>query len=157
MRIRVASPSKETGKVGTARGYTCEVIPPTQLQENPCKNPAPKMVVQIGLVSGPLIVSYRSRMDFAVRGTIGAVALLQVPQPTVRNPLTCRRCATRLVVECAQSTNDSVAARPFSFECPACRGWNADVRLPGNAIDRVFLDPRGSGRSERSIEGPPKS
>ena len=72
----------------------------------------------------------------------------QVSELTIRNPLTCRRCATRLVVECEQPKADDVTVRKLSFACPACRAWNPDVRLSGIAVERVFLDPRGRGRAE---------
>jgi Zn finger protein HypA/HybF involved in hydrogenase expression len=73
---------------------------------------------------------------------------MAVPHPTVRNALECQRCASRLVVECEQAV-DQETGRKISFSCPACRGWNAEVRVTGSAMERVFLDPRGQGRARR--------
>jgi hypothetical protein len=67
---------------------------------------------------------------------------------SVRNPLVCKRCRSRLVVTCAPPTHETDAIRTFSFACPACRGWNADVPLSGIALERVFLDPRARRRAE---------
>jgi len=65
---------------------------------------------------------------------------------TVRNPLRCRFCDTRLVVECERSVAGSESFETLSFACPACRGWNVNVSLRGQMIERVFLDPRAHKR-----------
>lgn len=80
-------------------------------------------------------------------GTFDALSLVKVSHTSVRNPLICKRCDSRLVVACEPPTDDIDVIRTFSFACPACRGWNADVPLSGHAIERVFLDPRRRSNS----------
>lgn len=81
-------------------------------------------------------------------GTFDALKIC-VPNALVRNPLTCKRCNTRLVVTCEPARDEADAIRTFSFQCPACRGMIAEVPLSGRAVERVFLDPRRSSTSKR--------
>jgi Zn finger protein HypA/HybF involved in hydrogenase expression len=83
-------------------------------------------------------------------GTLGALLLFMTSQTSVRNVLVCKRCSSRLVVACERPSDETSAIHTFSFACPACRGWNADVRLSGIAVERVFLDPRTRMRTESS-------
>jgi len=82
------------------------------------------------------------------RGTFAALSRFMLSQTSVRNALVCKRCNSRLVVACEPRADETELPQTFSFACPACRGWNHDVRLSGLAIERVFLDPRARMRAE---------
>jgi hypothetical protein len=73
-----------------------------------------------------------------------------VPQTSVRNPFVCKRCRSRLIVACEPPEQKAAEIRTFGFACPACRGWNANVRLSGIAVESVFLDPRARMRHPHS-------
>jgi hypothetical protein len=55
-----------------------------------------------------------------------------------------------LVVACEPSAHKTTTLHTFGLRARACRSWNADVRLSGIAVERVFLDPRARMRVEAS-------
>ena len=60
----------------------------------------------------------------------------------VRNPLRCRQCDSRLLVECLRDLDDDRQTRNFGFPCPVCLNWNNDVPLRGFQLLSVIKDPR---------------
>lgn len=59
----------------------------------------------------------------------------------VRNPLNCRACDARLLVE-SLCDDGSRQVGSFSFICPVCSGSNEDVPLHGQFILKAMADPR---------------
>lgn len=70
------------------------------------------------------------------------------PQRTIRNLVVCQRCDTRLIVESPPKASGEPVVSVIAFGCPACRGWNADVKVAGEGMLSVFLDPRTSVRRQ---------
>ena len=69
------------------------------------------------------------------------------PVSNIRNPVKCRRCDTPLLVECLRVRDrEPGSLQKFSFICPACFGWNADVPLHGCEVMTVIRDPRQHDR-----------
>jgi hypothetical protein len=60
----------------------------------------------------------------------------------VRNPVRCRRCDSRLLVECLRDVDDPAQSNQFGFPCPVCLNWNTDVPLRGFQLLNVIRDPR---------------
>ena len=67
---------------------------------------------------------------------------------SIRNPIICQRCSTRLIVESPVSASGKPTVSVVAFGCPACRGWNSDVQVAGDGFLSVFLDPRTTVRAK---------
>ena len=66
--------------------------------------------------------------------------------PILRQPVGCSHCQKRLLVQCRETDPTEPLTGMFSFVCPSCRQWNANVELVGAGVQNVMVDPRQSRR-----------